>query len=84
MRLGVVGRVTAPPQSWESHPPPTLTQVCPGFMQVSGDTRLVAVQGPVPDPPACGAGALELPKAFTAPATHLKPVGLAPDAGAAR
>ncbi|XP_015428004.1 PREDICTED: protein very KIND [Myotis davidii] len=55
-----------------------------GFVQVSGDTRLVAVQGPAPDPPSCCEEALELPEAFASPATHFKPIVLAPDAGAAR
>ncbi|XP_016061853.1 PREDICTED: protein very KIND [Miniopterus natalensis] len=55
-----------------------------GFVQVGSDTRLVAVQGPVPGQPSCCEGPLELPEAFTSPATHFKPIVLAPDAGAAR
>ncbi|XP_059517625.1 kinase non-catalytic C-lobe domain-containing protein 1 isoform X1 [Myotis daubentonii] len=55
-----------------------------GFVQVSGDTRLVAVQGPAPDPPSCCEEALELPEALASPATHFQPIVLAPDAGAAR
>ncbi|KAM7073436.1 kinase non-catalytic C-lobe domain-containing protein 1 isoform 1-T1 [Molossus nigricans] len=54
-----------------------------GFVQVSSDARLVAVQGPVPGQPS-REGAVELPAAFTSPATHFKPIVLAPDAGAAR
>ncbi|CAK6436031.1 unnamed protein product [Pipistrellus nathusii] len=55
-----------------------------GFVQVSGDTGLMAVQGPVPDPPSCSEGPVELPEAPTTPATPSMPTGLAPDAGAAR
>ncbi|XP_036295163.1 kinase non-catalytic C-lobe domain-containing protein 1 isoform X2 [Pipistrellus kuhlii] len=54
------------------------------FVQVSGDTGLMAVQGPVPDPPSCSEGPLELPEAPAAPAAPPMPIGLAPDAGAAR
>lgn len=56
----------------------------PGFVHVSGDTSLVAVQGPVPGPPSGCTGAWGLPAAFTSAATHFKPIVLAPPAGAAR
>ncbi|EFB25102.1 hypothetical protein PANDA_021203, partial [Ailuropoda melanoleuca] len=55
-----------------------------GFVRVSGDTRLVAVQGPVPTQPPCREGATLLPAACTGSAAHFKPVVLAPDAGDAR
>lgn len=55
-----------------------------GFVQVSGDTRLVAMQGTMPSQPSCCEGALELPAAFTSAATHLKPIVLAPASAAAR
>lgn len=55
-----------------------------GFVQVSGDTGLMAVQGPVPAPPSCSEGPVELPEAPAAPAVPSVPIGLAPDAGAAR
>ncbi|XP_072828273.1 kinase non-catalytic C-lobe domain-containing protein 1 isoform X5 [Vicugna pacos] len=55
-----------------------------GFMRVSGDTRLVAVQGPVPSHPSRLEGAALLPAAFTSPATHFRPIVLTPDAGVAR
>ncbi|KAF5914542.1 hypothetical protein HPG69_010814 [Diceros bicornis minor] len=53
------------------------------FMRV-GDTRLVAMQGPMPCQPSCCKGATLLPEAFTSTATHFKPIVLAPDAGVAR
>uniref|UniRef100_A0A673SLT3 Kinase non-catalytic C-lobe domain-containing protein 1 n=1 Tax=Suricata suricatta TaxID=37032 RepID=A0A673SLT3_SURSU len=52
-----------------------------GFVQVGRDTRLVAVQGPVPTQPSCRKGAASLPAAFTSAATHFKPIVLAPYAG---
>ncbi|KAB1270813.1 Kinase non-catalytic C-lobe domain-containing protein 1 [Camelus dromedarius] len=55
-----------------------------GFVRVSGDTRLVAVQGPVPSHPSRLEGAALLPAAFTSPATHFRPIVLAPDAGVTR
>lgn len=55
-----------------------------GSVQVSGDTRLMAVQGPGPAPPTCREGAWELPEALASPAARLGPSALAPDAGAAR
>nr|XP_019583870.1 PREDICTED: protein very KIND isoform X1 [Rhinolophus sinicus] len=55
-----------------------------GFVQISGDTRLVAVEGPVPSQPSCCEGALELPVAFTSTATHFTPIVLTPASGAAR
>lgn len=91
---GPVGGNTAPALGWRSNlslhmvgsgPPPTLTpHWSPGFVQVSGDTRLVAVEGPVPSQPSCCEGALELPVAFTSTATHFKPIVLTPASGAAR
>lgn len=64
---------------------PALTRsLSPGFVQVGGDTRLVAVQGPVPTQPSCCEAAASLPAAFTSAATHFKPIVLTPDAGDAR
>ncbi|KAL1787916.1 very KIND isoform X2 [Sigmodon hispidus] len=56
----------------------------PGFLQVSSDTKLVAVPGPVPSLPSCCKEAGELPAAFTSEATHFKPIVLAQDTGLAR
>uniref|UniRef100_A0A8C5LC48 Kinase non-catalytic C-lobe domain-containing protein 1 n=1 Tax=Jaculus jaculus TaxID=51337 RepID=A0A8C5LC48_JACJA len=50
-----------------------------GFLQVSSDTGIIAVPGPVPGPPSCCEGAYELPAAFTSEATHFKPIVLAQD-----
>lgn len=65
--------------------------VCPcfymlslGFLQVSNDTKLVAVPGPVPGLPPCCKEACELPAAFTSEATHFKPIVLAQDASVTR
>lgn len=55
-----------------------------GFLQVSNDTKLVAVPGPVPGLPACCKEACELPAAFTSEATHFKPIVLAQDTSAIR
>ncbi|NIG59207.1 protein very KIND [Pontoporia blainvillei] len=55
-----------------------------GFMQISSDSRLVAVQGPVPGQPSCLQGATLLPEAFASPATHFRPIVLAANAGVAR
>ncbi|XP_059254873.1 LOW QUALITY PROTEIN: kinase non-catalytic C-lobe domain-containing protein 1 [Mustela nigripes] len=55
-----------------------------GFVGVSRDPRLVAVQGPVPTQPPGTEGATLLPAAFTAAATHFRPIVLAPDAEDAR
>uniref|UniRef100_A0A8C4MCW9 Kinase non-catalytic C-lobe domain-containing protein 1 n=1 Tax=Equus asinus asinus TaxID=83772 RepID=A0A8C4MCW9_EQUAS len=55
----------------------------PGFVRI-GDTRLIAVQGPVPGQPSCCEEGMMLPEAFTSAATHFKPIVLAPDAGVAR
>ncbi|XP_023977412.1 kinase non-catalytic C-lobe domain-containing protein 1 [Physeter macrocephalus] len=55
-----------------------------GFMQTSSDSRLVAVQGPVPGQPSCLQGATLQPEAFTSPATHFRPIVLAANAGVAR
>ncbi|XP_061038658.1 kinase non-catalytic C-lobe domain-containing protein 1 [Eubalaena glacialis] len=55
-----------------------------GFMQISSDSRLVAVQGPVPGQPSCLQGATLLPEAFSSPATHFRPIVLAANAGVAR
>ncbi|XP_044604248.2 kinase non-catalytic C-lobe domain-containing protein 1 isoform X1 [Equus asinus] len=54
-----------------------------GFVRI-GDTRLIAVQGPVPGQPSCCEEGMMLPEAFTSAATHFKPIVLAPDAGVAR
>ncbi|XP_027975823.1 LOW QUALITY PROTEIN: kinase non-catalytic C-lobe domain-containing protein 1 [Eumetopias jubatus] len=59
-------------------------QFIPGFVRVGGDTRLVAVRGPVPSQPPCCEGATVLPAAFTTTATHFQPIVLATDAGDAR
>ncbi|XP_008581978.1 PREDICTED: protein very KIND-like [Galeopterus variegatus] len=56
----------------------------PGFLPVSGDTRLVAMPGPLPGHPSCWEGAPRLPAAFTSEATHFKPIVLPQDAGGAR
>ncbi|XP_028725395.1 kinase non-catalytic C-lobe domain-containing protein 1 isoform X3 [Peromyscus leucopus] len=56
----------------------------PGSLQVSSDTKLVAVPGPVPSLPPCCKEARELPAAFTSEATHFKPIVLAQDTGVAR
>ncbi|XP_007452073.1 PREDICTED: protein very KIND [Lipotes vexillifer] len=55
-----------------------------GFMQISSDSRLVAVPRPVPGQPSCLQGATLLPEAFTSPATHFRPIVLAANAGVAR
>ncbi|XP_067565067.1 kinase non-catalytic C-lobe domain-containing protein 1 isoform X4 [Pseudorca crassidens] len=55
-----------------------------GFLQISSDSRLVAVQGPVPGQPSCLQGATLLPEAFASPATHFRPIVLAANAGVAR
>ncbi|XP_059946152.1 kinase non-catalytic C-lobe domain-containing protein 1 [Mesoplodon densirostris] len=55
-----------------------------GFMQISSDSRLVAVQGPVPGQPSCLRGATLPPEAFASPAAHFRPVVLAADASVAR
>ncbi|XP_057387585.1 kinase non-catalytic C-lobe domain-containing protein 1 isoform X1 [Balaenoptera acutorostrata] len=55
-----------------------------GFMQVSSDSMLVAVQGPVPGQPSCLQGATLLPEAFSSPATHFRPIVLAANASVAR
>ncbi|XP_022424093.1 kinase non-catalytic C-lobe domain-containing protein 1 isoform X2 [Delphinapterus leucas] len=55
-----------------------------GFLQISSDSRLVAVQGPVPSQPSCLQGATLLPEAFASPATHFRPIVLAANAGVAR
>ncbi|GAB1292845.1 Kinase non-catalytic C-lobe domain-containing protein 1 [Apodemus speciosus] len=55
-----------------------------GFLQVSNDTKLVAVPGPVPGLPPCCKEACELPAAFTSEATHFKPIVLAQDTGVSR
>ncbi|KAM9051973.1 kinase non-catalytic C-lobe domain-containing protein 1 isoform 4-T4 [Megaptera novaeangliae] len=55
-----------------------------GFMQISSDSRLVAVQGPVPGQPSCHQGATLLPEAFSSPATHFRPIVLAANASVAR
>ncbi|XP_008821388.1 kinase non-catalytic C-lobe domain-containing protein 1 isoform X2 [Nannospalax galili] len=59
-------------------------ETSPGFLQVSGDTKLIAVPGPLPGPPSSCKGACELPTAFTSEATHFKPIVLAQDTGVAR
>ncbi|KAI5759981.1 KNDC1 [Gulo gulo luscus] len=55
-----------------------------GFVGVSRDPRLVAVPGPVPTQPPGTDGATPLPAAFTAAATHFRPIVPAPDAPDAR
>ncbi|XP_059755712.1 kinase non-catalytic C-lobe domain-containing protein 1 isoform X3 [Balaenoptera ricei] len=55
-----------------------------GFMQISSDSRLVAVQGLVPGQPSCLQGATLLPEAFSSPATHFRPIVLAANASVAR
>uniref|UniRef100_A0A8D1V5M2 Kinase non-catalytic C-lobe domain-containing protein 1 n=1 Tax=Sus scrofa TaxID=9823 RepID=A0A8D1V5M2_PIG len=55
-----------------------------GFMRVSSDTSLVAMQGPVPSQPSCLQAATLLPAAFTSEATHYKPIVLTPDTGVDR
>ncbi|XP_065750811.1 kinase non-catalytic C-lobe domain-containing protein 1 [Phocoena phocoena] len=55
-----------------------------GFLQISSDSRLVAVQEPAPSQPSCLQGATLLPEAFASPATHFRPVVLAANAGVAR
>ncbi|KAG8517493.1 LOW QUALITY PROTEIN: Kinase non-catalytic C-lobe domain-containing protein 1, partial [Galemys pyrenaicus] len=55
----------------------------PGFPRAGGDTRLVAVQGPVPGPPRSRTGASELPPTLAA-ATHFTPVTLPARAAVAR
>ncbi|XP_049553035.1 kinase non-catalytic C-lobe domain-containing protein 1 isoform X2 [Orcinus orca] len=55
-----------------------------GFLQISSDSRLVAVQGPVPGQPSCLQRATLLPEAFSSPATHFRPIVLAANAGVAR
>ncbi|XP_059755715.1 kinase non-catalytic C-lobe domain-containing protein 1 isoform X6 [Balaenoptera ricei] len=54
-----------------------------GFMQISSDSRLVAVQGLVPGQPSCLQGATLLPEAFSSPATHFRPIVLAANASVA-
>ncbi|XP_021023025.1 kinase non-catalytic C-lobe domain-containing protein 1 [Mus caroli] len=56
----------------------------PGFLQVSNDSKLVAVPGPVPSLPPCCKEACELPAAFTSEATHFKPIVLAQDGSVTR
>lgn len=83
---------SAPEASWALQvstplrPAPTLLSPClsPGFLQISSDSRLVAVQGPAPSQPSCLQGATLLPEAFASPATHFRPVVLAANAGVAR
>ena len=65
--------------------------VCPcfyplslGFLQVSNDTKLVAVPGPVPGLPPCCKEACELPAAFISEATHFEPIVLTQDTGITR
>ncbi|XP_032464494.1 kinase non-catalytic C-lobe domain-containing protein 1 [Phocoena sinus] len=55
-----------------------------GFLQISSDSRLVAVQGPAPSQPSCLQGATLLPEAFASPATHFRPIVLTANAGVAR
>uniref|UniRef100_A0A2K6QTV0 Kinase non-catalytic C-lobe domain-containing protein 1 n=1 Tax=Rhinopithecus roxellana TaxID=61622 RepID=A0A2K6QTV0_RHIRO len=56
----------------------------PGFLPVNGNTRLVAVPGPVPGQRPCREEATQLPAALTFEATHFKPIVLAQDAVTAR
>uniref|UniRef100_A0A2K6KYP5 Kinase non-catalytic C-lobe domain-containing protein 1 n=1 Tax=Rhinopithecus bieti TaxID=61621 RepID=A0A2K6KYP5_RHIBE len=56
----------------------------PGFLPVNGNTRLVAVPGPVPGQRPCREEATQLPAALTSEATHFKPIVLAQDAVTAR
>ncbi|XP_049711698.1 kinase non-catalytic C-lobe domain-containing protein 1 [Elephas maximus indicus] len=61
-----------------------LDAACPlepsqGFMPVGRDTRLAAVQGPVPSKLTSPTEATDLPAAFTSAATHFKPIVLVRD-----
>ncbi|XP_010844147.1 PREDICTED: protein very KIND, partial [Bison bison bison] len=54
------------------------------LVRIAGDSRLAAVQGPVPSQPSGLRGAMLLPEALTSPDTHCRPVVLTADADVSR
>ncbi|XP_074153319.1 LOW QUALITY PROTEIN: kinase non-catalytic C-lobe domain-containing protein 1 [Sminthopsis crassicaudata] len=55
-------------------------EVGPGFVPLIGDSKLVAVKGPLPCPLSTGREGPALPPAFSSLATHFKPIILAQEA----
>lgn len=45
-----------------------------GFVPITGESKLVAVKGPVPCQISLNCEKATLPVAFTSPATHFKPI----------
>ncbi|XP_070637263.1 kinase non-catalytic C-lobe domain-containing protein 1 isoform X2 [Bos indicus] len=54
------------------------------LVRIAGDSRLAAVQGPVPSQPSGLRGAMLLPEALTSPDTHCRPVVLTADEDVSR
>lgn len=64
--------------------PPRSPCLSPDLVRIAGDSRLAAVQGPVPSQPSGLRGAMLLPEALTSPDTHCRPVVLTADEDVSR
>ena len=64
--------------------PPWSPCLSPDLVRAAGDSRLAAVQGPVPSQPCGLRGAALLPEALTSPDAHCRPIVLTADAGVSR